>query len=70
MSWTGSFARAVASAFYWWGVGWLIYMVTGGDRMALGQEHSVWQDYSPVSLVVIGAVVLNAVLTRFDRGRR
>ena len=70
MSWMGSLARAIASALYWWGVGWLLYMVTGGDPLPLGPERSIWQIYGPVTLIVVGAIIINAFLVRLDRSQR
>jgi hypothetical protein len=61
--------RAVASAFYWWGVGWLLYMLVAGDRFPLDREPGLWEVYGPVTLVVVGAIVVNALLVHFDRRR-
>lgn len=69
MTWIASFVRAIGSACYWWGVGWLLYLVTGGDSLPLGRERGFWQEYGPVTLIVVAAVVINALLLRLDRGR-
>jgi len=70
MSLLGSLMRAVASALYWWGVGWLLYMVIGGDRLPSDHEPGLWEVYGPVTLVVVGAIMVNALLVHLDRSRR
>jgi len=70
MGWVASLFRAMASASYWWCVGWVLYVVVGGDPVPLHHERGLVEEYGPVALVLTVAVVLYAFLLRVERGRR
>ncbi len=69
MGWMASLIRSVGSALYWWGVGWTLYVVVGGDPLPLGRSRGILEEYGPVAIVLVVAVVLHARLLRPDRRR-
>jgi hypothetical protein len=67
MNYIGALVRAVLAAAYWWGVGIVLYIVTGGDPSPQNVAPTFVQTYGPVALVVAGGILVYSLLIFADR---